>query len=130
MNPAYSNLALSVNVRSIRMSIPGRTFDRTIKHRPKGWLILLCAALISIVSDDVAGPPPTAGKTRPVFDGKTLAGWEGNSKLWRVEDGCLTGGSLAQTVTQNEFLASRGDFTNFIVRFQIKLTGKEGFINS
>jgi hypothetical protein len=72
--------------------------------------------------------PP--GKTTPLFDGKTLAGWEGNAKLWRVEDGCLTGGSLTETVTHNDFLASTKDYTNFIVRFKIKLTGTEGFINS
>src|ERR1035437_1301446 len=28
---------------------------------------------------------------RPIFDGKTLAGWEGDPKYWRVEDGALVG---------------------------------------
>ncbi len=36
-----------------------------------------------------AEPPPPVGKTTPMFDGKTLAGWEGNEKLWRVEDSGL-----------------------------------------
>ncbi|HEX4646821.1 MAG TPA: DUF1080 domain-containing protein, partial [Verrucomicrobiae bacterium] len=73
---------------------------------------------------------PRVGKSRPLFDGKTLAGWEGNPKLWRVEAGALTGGSLSETVPQNEFLASTEDYTNFIVRLKIKLSGTEGFINS
>ena len=30
----------------------------------------------------------------------------------------------------NDFLASTKDYANFIVRFKIKLTGTEGFINS
>ncbi len=51
-------------------------------------------------------------------------------RTWRVEDGWISGGSLIETVKQNEFLATTRDFTNFIVRFQIKLTGNEGFINS
>jgi putative membrane-bound dehydrogenase-like protein len=77
-----------------------------------------------------AQPPPPASKGVSLFDGKTLAGWEGDAKLWRVQDGALTGGSLKETVKQNEFLASVRDYTNFIVRFKIKLTGTEGFINS
>jgi putative membrane-bound dehydrogenase-like protein len=65
-----------------------------------------------------------------MFDGATLSGWEGDAKIWRVEDAALTGGSLNETVRQNEFLATTRDYTNFIVRLQIKLTGSNGFINS
>lgn len=75
-------------------------------------------------------PPPAAGPATPLFDGKTLAGWEGNAAIWRVENGALTGGSLTETVKVNEFLATTREFSDFIVRFQIKLTGQEGFINS
>jgi len=77
-----------------------------------------------------APPPPPPGATVPLFDGKTLAGWEGSPSLWRVEDGAITGGSLTETVKQNEFLATTRDYTNFVVRFKIKLTGTNGFINS
>src|SRR5262245_54925288 len=78
-----------------------------------------------------SGPPqPRAGGTRSLFDGRTMANWEGTPKLWRVEAGALTGGSLTETVQHNDFLASQRDFTNFIIRFKIKLTGTEGFINS
>ena len=75
-------------------------------------------------------PPASGGAVKSLFDGTTLAGWEGNPKLWRVEDGALTGGSSVETVKQNEFLATTRDYTNFIIRFQIKLTGTNGFINS
>ena len=64
-----------------------------------------------------------------MFDGKTLEGWEG-SKLWRVQDGFISGGSLTETVKENDFLASTHDYTNFIVRFQIRLLGTNGFLNS
>ena len=78
-----------------------------------------------------AEPPPDPGKNAVLlFDGKTLAGWEGNPKIWRVEDGALTGGSLTETVKVNEFLATTKDYANFVIRFKIKLTGTEGFINS
>lgn len=65
-----------------------------------------------------------------IFDGTTLAGWEGNERTWRVQDGVITGGSLTERVARNEFLASTRDYTNFLLRFEIKLTGTEGFINS
>ena len=88
-------------------------------------------ALIAALRISAAEAPPASGpNTQPLFDGKTLAGWEGNPKLWRVEEGALTGGSYEETVKQNEFLATTRDYTNFIVRLKIKLTGTNGFINS
>ena len=92
----------------------------------KRLLALLTLAAFTLRAE----PPPPVGKAVPMFDGKTLAGWEGDPKLWRVEDGCLTGGSLTEQVTHNDFLATTKDYGNFIVRLKIKLTGTEGFINS
>src|SRR5258708_2344644 len=93
------------------------------------FLAVSAAALFSAPLP-AAEPPPPMGVSRPLFDGKTLAGWEGNPKLWRVEAGALTGGSLSETVPLIAFLASTEDYTNFIVRLKIKLSGTEGFINS
>ncbi len=94
----------------------------------KPWLLLfLTAALAPLVHAD---PPPPAGKSvRPFFDGKTLAGWEGDAKLWRVQDGCIVGGPQGEDLKHNDFLATTGDYGNFIVRMKIKLTGT-GFVNS
>ena len=98
-------------------------------HLTKHLTVLVILTVAFIHSAGAAGPPP-AGKTVSLFDGTTMTGWEGNPKIWRVENGCLTGGSYEETVKQNEFLATTRDYTNFIVRFQIKLTGSNGFINS
>src|SRR5262245_22491916 len=87
------------------------------------WLVL------SPFNSAAAERPPRPGRTVSLFDGKTLAGWEG-SALWRVQDGVIAGGSLTETVKQNDFLASTRDYTNFIVRFQIRLLGTNGFLNS
>ena len=65
-----------------------------------------------------------------LFDGKSLAGWEGDPQIWRIEGGVMTGGSLTEKMQRNEFLATVREYGNFIVRFKIKLTGNEGFINS
>ena len=35
-----------------------------------------------------------AGEVTSLFDGKSLDGWDYDPKIWRVEDGAITGGSL------------------------------------
>ena len=70
-----------------------------------------------------------AGK--PIFDGRTFAGWEGDTnKTWRIEQGALVAGSLQVKVPRNEFLATTRSYTNFVLRLKVKLTGTEGFVNS
>jgi len=78
----------------------------------------------------VQPPASDPARVQPLFDGRTLDGWEGDPKLWRVEDGCIVGGSLTETIKQNEFLATTRRFTNFVIRAKFKLTGGSGFINS
>ena len=77
-----------------------------------------------------ADPPPAPGKNAvPLFDGKTLDGWEGNAKLWRVADGMIAGGSLTEQVEHNDFIATKKIYGNFILRAKLRLRGT-GFVNS
>ncbi len=70
-------------------------------------------------------------KETSLFDGKTFSGWEGDTKnTWRIENGTIIGGSLEKTVPHNDFLCTTRTYANFILKLKIKLTGKEGFINS
>ena len=92
------------------------------------YLLLLTALLFPSLA--AAEPPPPVGKTVPLFDGTTLAGWEGDAKHWRVENGALTGGSLTEHIKHNVFLATEKDCADFIVRMMIKLTGTGRFVNS
>lgn len=64
----------------------------------------------------------------PLFDGTTLTGWEGNTAVWRVQDGAIVGGSLDGN-PQNEFLATTKSYRNFVLRLEYRLTGTEGFVN-
>ncbi|QJE94702.1 DUF1080 domain-containing protein [Luteolibacter luteus] len=64
----------------------------------------------------------------PLFNGKDLEGWEGNTKVWRVEDGAITGGSMEGNA-RNEFLVTKKPWKNFILRLEYKLVGTEGFVN-
>ena len=62
----------------------------------------------------------------PLFDGKSLAGWEGDEKLWKVESGMLVGDSPG--IKRNEFLATRKRFANFELRLEFRL--RDGVGNS
>jgi Domain of Unknown Function (DUF1080) len=57
-------------------------------------------------------PEPITGDEpgfESIFDGKTLAGWEGNPTYWRVENGALTGEITPATVIRsNTFIVWRG----------------------
>ncbi len=74
----------------------------------------------------------TPNRAAELFDGKTLAGWEGDLKWWRVENGFITGGSTTEKIPRNFFLATTRSFQNFDLRLMIRLTGdpKTGMINS
>jgi hypothetical protein len=67
---------------------------------------------------------------RPIFDGKTLDGWEGNPKYWRVENGCLVGEITPETVIRsNTFIIWRGgsprDF-DLKAEYRITAAGNSG----
>ncbi len=67
----------------------------------------------------------------PLFDGKTFAGWEGDTNgTWRIVDGAFVGGSLEHQVPRNEFLATQRSYTNFVLTLKFKLVGTEGFVNA
>ena len=64
-------------------------------------------------------------------DGKTFAGWEGDTnRTWRIVDGAFVGGSLEHEVPRNEFLATHRTYTNFVLKLKFKLVGTEGFVNA
>jgi hypothetical protein len=72
---------------------------------------------------------PLAGQEKdkdfvPLFDGKTLDGWSGNLKAFRVEDGCIVGGTLKERIPQNEFLTHKSEFAYFELRLKFKAIGK------
>ncbi len=64
-----------------------------------------------------------------LFDGKSLAGWEGDSALWRVEDGAITGETTAESpLTYNSFLKwSDGEVDDFELTAEYRIfSGNSG----
>ena len=61
-----------------------------------------------------------------IFDGKTLNGWEGDPKYWRVENGCLVGEVTPETLLkQNSFIIWRGGTTrDFELKVEYRISAK------
>jgi putative heme-binding domain-containing protein len=58
------------------------------------------------------------------FNGKDLTGWDGNSDLWRVENGEIVGTSKG--LRRNEFLISQLLLADFRLSLDVKLVPNEG----
>lgn len=69
-----------------------------------------------------------------LFNGSDLSGWEGNSKLWSVKDGAITGRTTAEDpIKNNTFLIWKGGTVDdFELRFSYKIVANndKGFANS
>ena len=46
----------------------------------------------------ILAAPVAAADPKPLFDGKTFEGWEGDTdKTWKIEDGAIVGGDRKST---------------------------------
>jgi 3-keto-disaccharide hydrolase len=84
---------------------------------------LACFALVFPI-------PLFAAEPKSLFDGKTLTGWEGDEKTWRVEDGAIVGGSLEAVVPRNEFLCTTRSYGDFELKLKFKLLGDKDNANA
>jgi hypothetical protein len=91
------------------------------------WFGLGCAGQIAqaqprpmpVVTNDESG-------FEQIFDGQTLAGWEGDPQYWRVESGALVGEVTATNLLkQNSFIVWRGGETrDFELKVEYRVSAK------
>jgi putative heme-binding domain-containing protein len=85
---------------------------------------VLVPILVALVVAGTAAAQPR--RARALFNGKDLAGWEGDTKqVWRVEDGAITAGSLERALPHNEYLATTREFEDFDLRLKYQVTTTE-----
>jgi hypothetical protein len=73
-------------------------------------------------------PEPIAWENREgwtqIFDGKTLANWDGPTDVWHIEDGSIVGiSSDASPSGTTNIIYKGGEFANFRLRLEMKLEG-------
>ncbi len=83
---------------------------------------MLAIANIALVADQ----ENASSKEVVLFDGKTFEGWEGKTEKWfRIEDGAIVGGNLKEKIPNNEFLATKKSYKNFVLKLKFKLVGEK-----
>jgi hypothetical protein len=58
---------------------------------------------------------------KPLFNGKSLDGWDGDPHLWKVQDGMIVGSTEGNPLKYNNFLSTKKSYANFVLRAQAKL---------
>lgn len=83
--------------------------------------ILFLAGVLTIV------PSSKAQETSftPLFNGRSLEGWEGDETVFRVMDGAIVGGTLDRPVAQRDYLCTTQEFDDFELRLAAKLEGAQ-----
>jgi hypothetical protein len=82
-----------------------------------------CTCIPLFVLVLVSLTPIQGAEPAKLFDGKTLAGWEGDKDTWRIEDGAISGGALDALVPRNEFLCTTKTYGDFELKVTFKLLG-------
>lgn len=59
-----------------------------------------------------------------LFDGRSVRGWEGEEKWFRVEDGAIVAGSLEERIPVNQFLVSEKEYGDFELKLKARLIGE------
>ncbi len=103
---------------------------------PVAWLLAIALVATSCgggSSEEKKDNTENAGGEtafRQIFDGTSLNGWEGDTSLWRVEDGVLVGEiKPGQELKTNSFIIWRGGETKdfeLIAEYQITASGNSG----
>ena len=88
---------------------------------------LLCGMLAATCSHAQVPPLEESGFT-PIFDGKSMNGWDCDPDFWRVENGAIVGETRPDhQPKQNIFCIWKGGSPgDFDLKLQYKLTGKTG----
>lgn len=87
-----------------------------------------CLSWIAALTGCLAGAALAAGTEagfKPIFNGKDLAGWQGNPEIWSVKDGAITGVTTENTkLSHNTFLVwTNGMVDDFELRLKYRIVG-------
>ncbi len=90
-----------------------------------------CTFAVTLIGQtaDIAGAADNTSQSDDkfvsLFDGKTLEGWDGDSKVFRVEEEAIIGGQLKDKIPHNFFLSSKEEFADFELLLEFRLLGKD-----
>lgn len=94
------------------------------------FCILFCVCSVMGNTQPVDHISQKKGKVIILFDGKNLNKWEGDKHLWHIEGNNLVAGDTTIEQGENDFLCTKKDYKNYIVKLKFKLEGSVGWVNS
>lgn len=83
-------------------------------------LSLRCLAFLPLAVSSLRAAPPAA--TLSLHDGATLSGWHGNTAIWKVADGAITG-EITSRLDRSEWLWWHGTVHDFEFTCEFRITG-------
>jgi type 1 glutamine amidotransferase len=153
LDPAKSNMGVKwINRKDNDFALAwvktygkGRVFNTSFGHRTELYweprVLQFYADAIQFATGDLAAPEaPRADRavrqsvgTEPapglpgfvsLFNGRDLAGWEGDPRVWSVRDGAITGQTTEEIrITENNFLVWKDEVEDIELRLKFKLEG-------
>lgn len=91
-------------------------FDDRITAVKRATLLLLATSMLFAQADKAEKKEGF----KPLLN-KSLKGWKGDSRLWKVEKGVLTGSTDGVKISKNTFLISEREYGDFVLRAEFKL---------
>ncbi|MCC6585767.1 MAG: DUF1080 domain-containing protein [Bryobacterales bacterium] len=85
----------------------------------KNLAILLFSAAL-VMAQSISKEEKKEG-FKPLFNGKNLSEWKGDTRLWKVENGVIVGSTDGIEIPHNTFLIHKRQFGDFHLKFQVKL---------
>ena len=89
-------------------------------------LRLICNTLfVAMILFSCCDASLQAGEKQSLFNGRDLAGWTGNEKLWSVRDGQIVGTTVGHEIAANTFLIWQGgEYEDFCLKFKVRVDGE------
>ncbi len=88
--------------------------------------VLLSVLIIVMITSFIQKP-----KIQQLFNGQSFKGWEGDTiKTWRIVNNAIVGGSLSETVPNNDFICTKKSYSDFRLRLKFKIESAAGFMNA
>ncbi len=88
---------------------------------PRVPILLAVAAAAAAGAHNVLAPDERRQGVELLFNGRDLAGWEGDPALWSVEDGKIVGSTDGAPLATNSFLVFGREYADFELEFEVKL---------
>ena len=94
-------------------------------------VLIVCVAVFAILLTRmcfVAAAPLEDKKSDDgfltLFDGKSLKGWDGDSKVFRIDEMAIIGGQLKEKIPHNFFLSTQDEYADFELQLEFRLIGE------